>query len=355
MTRSCLIFSLALILILTSCAEQPKVMSYFPESNNETDLNMVWPPPPEVPHYRYAGQLQGETNFIRDKDFQPNTGEKVFNWLVGLSSEFERPKLLSRPQDGMVGPEGRIYVTDVGNQAIFVFDDKAGKLSIWSDADKNNSFVSPIGIASRSDNEILVADSQLGRVIRLDLSGNPVGSIGAGILQRPTGLAIDKDSGHIYVADTGEHNIKVFNGEGNLVNTIGEPGEGPGQFNAPTYLCISNGFLYVSDTLNARVQKLTIEGKPISIIGQRGLYIGNFTRPKGITADSDGNIYVIESYYDHLLIFSASGDFLLPIGGTGTEIGYFYLPAGIWSDSQDRIFTADMLNGRVIIMQYMGE
>ena len=68
----------------------------------------------------------------------------------------------------------------------------------------------------------------------------------------------------------------------------------------------------------------------------------------------DGNVYIVESYYDHLLVFSRDGDFLLPIGGTGAAIGQFFLPAGVWSDRQGRIFVADMYNGRVMIFQYLG-
>jgi DNA-binding beta-propeller fold protein YncE len=81
--------------------------------------------------------------------------------------------------------------------------------------------------------------------------------------------------------------------------------------------------------------------------------VGNLIRPKGVATDSDGNIYVIESYADYLLVYNAKGDFLLPIGGTGAEIGQFYLPSGVWSDADDRIYIADMFNGRIVILQYL--
>ena len=58
-------------------------------------------------------------------------------------------------------------------------------------------------------------------------------------------------------------------------------------------------------------------GELLGQVGQRGLYIGNMVRPKGVSVDSDGNIYVVESYYDHLLVYDAAGQFLLPVGGTG--------------------------------------
>jgi DNA-binding beta-propeller fold protein YncE len=82
--------------------------------------------------------------------------------------------------------------------------------------------------------------------------------------------------------------------------------------------------------------------------------VGNFTRPKGVAVDGDGNVYVVESYYDHVVIFDQAGNYLLPIRGADVGVGYFYLPAGVWSDAADRIFLADMYNGRVIILQYLG-
>ena len=81
---------------------------------------------------------------------------------------------------------------------------------------------------------------------------------------------------------------------------------------------------------------------------------GSITRPKGVTVDASGNIYVVESFYDNLLVFNSEGSFLMPIGGTGKAVGQFYLPAGVWSDSRGRIYVADMFNGRISIFQSLG-
>ena len=74
-----------------------------------------------------------------------------------------------------------------------------------------------------------------------------------------------------------------------------------------------------------------------------------------MVADRDGHVYVIESYYDHILVFSDSGELLIPIGGTGKEAGQFFLPAGAWTDDGSRLFVADMFNGRVVVLDYMGD
>ena len=249
---------------------------------------------------------------------------------------------------------GHVFDFFLSSSYRVVFDEAAGSLEFWTSATDGRDFLSPVGIAVAANGRIYVADADLGSVIELDSSGEPRGELGVGLLERPTGMAIDPLSGEIFVADTRAHDIKVFSNDGSLARTIGRGGTGPGEFNAPSHLSLVDGRLYVSDTFNARIQVLDMDGAPQAEIGRQGLFVGNLVRPKGVTADSDGNVYVIESYYDHLLVFDEAGNLLLPIGGTGTGTGQFFLPAGIWSDAEDRIFVADMFNGRVSILRYLG-
>ena len=324
----------------------------YPGQQNQMDV--YWPKPPEVPRYRYAGQLLGEANFVRTDQGSVGTGTRVLRWLVGLSQgRLRRPDNLVRPQSGTVGPDGTIYVTDAGRPAVFVFDMTLNRLQIWNRADQGQDFEVPVGIAVDPTGNLLVADAGLGRVVRLNTQGKPVGSFGGGALGRPARLAWSVDG--VFVSDSTQHSIKVFDQEGRLIRTIGSRGSALGEFNGPTHLTLRGDQIFVSDTLNARIQVLTTEGQPLSTIGSRGLYVGNLTRPKGVAVDSDDHIYAVESYYDHLVIFDAQGHYLLPIGGAEMPFGGFFLPAGAWSDDYDRIFVADMYNARVLIFQYLGD
>ena len=215
-------------------------------------------------------------------------------------------------------------------------------------------FQTPIGIALGTEGEVFVADADLGMVVRLDKDGNPQAIIGEEILNRPTGVAWDSVKGHLYVADTGSHDIKMFDAAGSLLKVIGQRGEAEGEFNFPTYLHFKNDKLYVSDRMNSRIQVLSKNGDALQILGKRGRYVGDTPHPKGVATDSDGNIYVIESYNDHMLVYNDKGELLLPIGGTGHGPGQFYLPAGLWVDERDRIYVADMFNGRVVMFEYLG-
>lgn len=337
-------------LLLTACAESKGVFRYV-----EAEHQQVWPTVPEIPRYRYVGQITGEQNFFTES--KGGVSEAVvtaLKWAAGIfSSNARKANVLQRPQTGLVADDGRIFVTDVSRQAVFVFDKQQGKMLIWEEAAKNTGFLSPIGIAAGRDGDILVADSELGVVARLNRQGEPVGAYGGGVLKRPTGLTRDPARGWIYVCDTHDHNIKVFNEDGHFVKVIGQRGEADGQFNGPTFLAFSGDRLYVSDTLNARVQVFSRDGEFISSFGRRGIYIGDMPHPKGVAVDSDGNVYVVESYYDHLLVYNEAGQLLLPIGGTGHAIGQFYLPSGMWIDRDDRVYVSDMFNGRIMIFQFL--
>jgi DNA-binding beta-propeller fold protein YncE len=341
-------------LFLSGCATAPTEMHYFPEGR-EPESALVWPGPPDTARLSYAGELIGEENFRSVDGAEDGAAVKVLRWIAGITGANDREKQLIRPQSGTVDARGRILVTDAGREAIVVFDEVEATLSVWDEAEPGRGFLSPVGIVVDGTGGYLVADADIGYLVRLDGDGSPSGDIGRGVLQRPTGLCRDPVTREIFVADSGAHDIKVFDEQGDLLRTLGRRGVEAGEFNGPTHVNFSDGRLYVTDTLNARVQVLSPAGEPIGTIGRRGLFVGNLVRPKGVVTDRDGHIYVIESYHDHILVFSETGELLLPIGGTGKDPGRFFLPAGAWTDDGSRLFVADMFNGRVVVFDYLGD
>lgn len=343
------------VLLLSACAttERPRGELRYGMATSDEGKLILFPPPPDQPRFAYAGELVGERNFFYDQP-QRTFWERVLDVLTGIGSQPETLELL-RPQGVATDAEGRIYVTDVGRAAVFVFDPVAGHARVLSRADTHRPFLSPTGITVGPSGEIFVADSDAGIVARILPDGLTRPPIGEGVLKRPTGVVFDAAQQRLLVADTAEHNIKIFDLEGRLLATIGQLGNKLGEFNRPTHLAVWQDELYVADTLNARVQVLELDsGQPIRSVGTRGTYVGQLVRPKGIALDSEGNLYVVESYHDHLLVFDRSGRFLMPIGGTGYNSGSFYLPAGLWIDKGNRVYLADMFNGRVVSYLFLG-
>lgn len=324
---------------------------------------VYWPPTADVPRYRYLGELVGEPNFEDGRERSTNVVMSTLQWVAGVFEK--KPQvLMQRPQQGVTGNSGRVYVIDSGRNVVFVFDPSApaeqksdqgkGQMLMWEFADSRTRFQGLIAVTAAWGDHIAVSDATLGVVVRLDKDGAPAGLIGLGQLKRPTGIAFDPARQLLFVSDTKANDIKVFDATGRLVNTIGSGGERPGEFNAPTHLAFAKGRLYVADTLNSRVQVFDADGRYQRQLGERGLYVGNLARPKGIAVGDDGIVYVIESYYGHLLVYTEKGEFLMGINGSGLKDGGFVLPSGVWTDKLGRVFVADMFNGRVVVFQFLG-
>ncbi len=63
---------------------------------------------------------------------------------------------------------------------------------------------------------------------------------------RPRSVAVD-DSGRIYVADMGDHHVKIYNEKGEFLSTLGREGQGPGEFMGPRYATVAGPTLVVAD------------------------------------------------------------------------------------------------------------
>lgn len=86
------------------------------------------------------------------------------------------------------------------------------------------------------------------------LQWNGDGTAG-GRLFRPEGMGLDQ-WGNVYVADTGNNRIVVYDGNGTYLTHWGSLGAGPGQFRQVEDVAIdSDGFIYVTDAFNGRIQK----------------------------------------------------------------------------------------------------
>ena len=133
-------------------------------------------------------------------------------------------------------------------------------------------------------------------------------------LNAPQGVAVDS-RGRLFIADTGNHRIRMVDTEG-IISTVagtGEPGfsgdGGPGataMVNGPVDVAVDdNGYLYIVDTGNHRIRVLDLNLGIIQTVAGTGFPgfnqaegAGTETRlnsPSGIATDPDGRIYVADT------------------------------------------------------------
>jgi len=309
--------------------------------------DIIWPQPPDVPRIRFVNSISR----AQDYNIKKSGFDKFFRFLKG-----EQRKSIHNPYGVITDDENRLYVVDTSCRCVHVFDAENNTYYTFPDGD--TSFLSPIDIALDSKGRIFVSDSKYG-VVKVFRNGGKeyIQEIGKGLLERPTGLAVNNVTGELLVVDTvGSQILKYKLEDLKFKGDIGKVGNIEGMFHYPTNIFLSkDGRIFVSDTLNFRIQIFTSEGKFIHAFGEAGDGPGYFSRPRGVAVDSDGNIYVVDALFDNVQIFNSEGRLLLAFGGTGSEYGEFWLPTGIYIDGKDRIYVSDSYNKRVQIFQYLKE
>lgn len=312
-----------------------------------------WPPPPAEPHVEFVDY------FLVEKDLDR---EGTDNWLLEAIFGKEAPEALFNTPTDVASDGRRVMVTDSGRHEVLVLDRAAKKVRYLSTAGGEPFvFSSPYGVAIDPRGNAYVTDTIARKVLVFGPDETLVMTIGGDELLRPTGLAVDMARDRLYVTDTAEHRIVVFDLKGQHLFDWGRRGPGEGEFNFPTDVDVDvDGKLYALDTLNARVQVFDDTGKFLRAFGERGSANGSFQIPKGIAVSPGGLVVVTDSLAKRFVIFSTEGDYLLTIGGrqrfTGTvSPGGFYLPAGVDIDQDSAIWIVDSMNRIVNQYQFLTE
>lgn len=176
---------------------------------------------------------------------------------------------------------------------------------------------------------------------------------GGGRFTKPSGIAID-ERGKIYVSDSSDHYIRIFDGQGLFIkefkNIQGSDGGLAG-------ICIdSTGLLYVSDSANGTLQVFQSDlGVWVRSIGTKGDEPGQLQLPSGLATDKLNRVYVVDYGTSRVSVFNKSGALVRTFGQKGTQKGMFNVPRAIAVDKHDRIFVLDSLNHRVQVFGSGGD
>jgi len=306
----------------------------------------IIPAPPEEPRLFHVATYRGEVDFDQESGLDLFIGE----------ADLKTSRNMNKPY-GVAAYKGVVYVTDTALGVVFVFDPVLKKISFLGDKPAGKLGL-PVSIAFDGKGLTYVSDAKLKKVYAYDANGSVQKVFGSkDEFSRPTGIAINRDLGLLYVTDTLGHNIKVYTLEGKFVSTIGKRGVENGEFNYPTNIGIDprNGNIVIGDTQNFRIQIFDKDGKFLMKFGEVGDKPGMFARPKGVAVDSEGHIYAADAAFNNIQVFNDKGELLLYFGGAGTTPGTFHLPSALYCDEEDRLYTTEGFNARVQVFQYLSE
>ena len=321
--------------------------------------NIVWPNPPAVARIRYQAFYAAQK--LSQVDTAPNKKQKWMDRLAGTQPASENTKVLfqlGEPYGMAVDSKGNLYVADQKVGAIFIFNTETRDVELIKNKEHAH-FVRIIGLAMDDNDRLFVSDPGLRHVLVFNAAHKAEDVITDGMAE-PGGLAIDKENRLLYVADVELDQVLLYDADTlKLKRTIGTTGHKhelttPGDLAKPSGLAVdADGNLYVCDTLNNRIEIFDADGKFIRTFGKAGDGPGYFARPKGVAIDSDNHIWVADGMQDRVQVFNQETQLLITFGGHGILPGQFQGLVSIASDNQNRIFTSEIYPGRVQQFRYV--
>ena len=322
--------------------------------------NIVWPNPPAVARIRYQAFYAAE----KISQVEEGTQTKKAKWmdrLAGTQPASENTKVLfqlGEPYGMAVDSKNNLYVADQKVGAIFIFNTETREVELIKNK-THAHFVRIIGLAMDDGDRLFVADPGLRHVLVFDSTHKATDVITEGMVE-PGSLALDKENRQLYVSDVNLDQVLVYDADSlKLKRKMGTTGKvhaltTPGDFAKPTGLAVDQeGNLYVCDTLNDRIEVFDADGKFITTYGKNGDGPGYFARPKGIAVDGDGHIWVADGMQDRVQVFNNQWQLLITFGGHGLLPGQFQGLVGIAIDKSNRVFTSEIYPGRVQQFRYV--
>lgn len=291
---------------------------------------------------------------------------------VIFTSDRYPPVGLNAPRAIAAGLDNDLYVTDSKNHRIVHIGTDGTLLHEWGtfgDQLAGNAeigfFNEPWGIAVGPDGSVYVTDTWNHRIQKFTGEGQPVtmwGQYGQPLPEDPAtrdsfwgprGVAVDSD-GRVYVADTGNKRIVIFDADGNYLSEFGTTGFDPGQFDEPVGVAVGDdGTVYVTDTWNQRIQTFTpSEDGTVFVPALQwdvNAWFGQSLDNKPfIAVDANGNVFITDPEGFRIIQFTSDGQFVRTWGDYGVNADEIGLAAGVTVDALGNVWVTDAGNNRIL-------
>jgi outer membrane protein assembly factor BamB len=273
----------------------------------------------------------------------------------------------SLPLGVAAAPDGTMYAVDQTNSRVIIRHPD-GEIEYWgkrgagpgefdfATVTENDASTS---IAVSPDGElIVVGDGRNHRVQVFDGSHRHLLSIGRlGREDRqfvnPCCVAVDAEH-RIWVVDTAQAEVQVFDEDGTLVRTFGSLGIGDGQLNRPggPFVDLATDEVYIPDFANRRVSVFSTDGTWLRHYDRKLNDELRFDEVNGVFVDRGGRVWVLDTT-NRLFVLDREGTLLntfvlTALSAAESEYGPFVI------DDDGRIYLVDLSGGtdpRLIIGQ----
>ena len=206
-------------------------------------------------------------------------------------------------------------------------------------------------VSDSAERFIKVFDVPAGRYYR-------VGEDDPGRILKPLGIDVDKQ-GRLYVADTTAHDVKIFGADGKYVRSIG----GPTWFDRLTSVTIdpAGDRVYAVDIggVNSTHHRVRVfdaaSGAHLFDIGTRGAAAGELNLPRDVAVGKGGQIYVVDGGNFRIQVFGRDGKYVKSFGTIGKQFGQFARPKEIAIDALGNVYVVDSAFGNFQIFSAEGD
>jgi DNA-binding beta-propeller fold protein YncE len=333
---------------------------------SRSGFSRVWSRPSEVPDFIDLHSTERiEENYeppahaakpVKGQSLLASLRDNIVTFVYG------RERILLAPQRVTVDSRGRVLIVDPDIPAVHVL---GGGNSFRIEGGPQRRLLLPNGIAVDAADNIYIADSERGLVLVYDPDGKFLRYIGKrgveSLFHYPTAIAIDRNSGRLFLLDTPRHVLFMLDLEGNILKRVGRPrAQSIGKVGDetiamdlydPTEIAIGNNELVVVDSANSRIHVMDLQCHPVAQFSIPAIPGPPAIDEAGLGVDLTGNIFVSTIRDSRIRIYRRDGSPLGSFGQTGMEIGEFNSPAGLWIDGTNRLYVADTNNGRVQVFQ----